>query len=283
MWTTEQLIAAALEEDIGTGDLTSEYFVPAAERASARIFVKEAGVLAGVEVAAAVFAKVDPELDVQILLRDGARLTAGETVLEVFGRTRPILTAERTALNFIQRLSGVASQTARFMAAIEGTGVRMLDTRKTTPGWRQLEKAAVAAGGGTNHRIGLHDAVMVKDNHLLAESRLSELQAAIDKVRAARPGVRIELEADRREQVEAFLALRGVDWILLDNMTHAELAECVALVRKEAPALKLEASGGVTIETVRGIAETGVDFISSGALTHSARALDFSLELTRVE
>ena len=270
-----QLIDAALAEDIGTGDLTSQYFV-GPQRGRARIFAKQKAVLAGVEVAAEVFRRVDPKLKVSVVRASGRRVAKGNTVLEVAGPVRSILTGERVALNFIQRLSGVATLTRRFVDAVGRRKTRILDTRKTTPGWRLLEKAAVAAGGGTNHRMGLYDMVMVKDNHLLATARLPELQAAIRTFRTAHPGVRVELEADTLAQVRSFLTLEGVDVILLDNMKPAQLAAAVQL---GAGRVQFEASGGVTLETVPAIAATGVDFISVGALTHSAVAVDFSLEL----
>jgi nicotinate-nucleotide pyrophosphorylase (carboxylating) len=280
--TATELITAALAEDIGPGDVTSQFFVSEDEVATARIFSREQGVAAGVAVAGEVFTQVDAGVKVRNLKTDGATLSKGDTLMEISGRTRSLLTAERTALNFLQHLCGVATLTRRYADAIAGTKAILLDTRKTTPGWRVLEKAAVAAGGATNHRFGLYDAVLVKDNHLLTETRVPELQAAIDRVRAAHPTLRIELEADRLAQVRAFLRLGGVDRILLDNMSRAHLREAVALVRTQAPQVKLEASGGVSLESIRPIAETGVDFISVGAITHSARALDLSLELTRM-
>jgi nicotinate-nucleotide pyrophosphorylase (carboxylating) len=192
------------------------------------------------------------------------------------GRAASLLTAERTALNFLQRLSGVATLASKFVAAVQGTPAKILDTRKTTPGMRALEKAAVLAAGARNHRIGLYDMVMVKDNHLAGPWALEDFQASISKVKSERPGIRVELEADTVEQVRQFVALEGVDVILLDNMTVPELRAAVAL-RK--PGLFFEASGGVTLKTVRQIAETGVDFISVGEMTHSAPAVDFSLEI----
>lgn len=268
-------IAIALAEDLGPGDLTSRYFV-GVEKRSARIFAKEPAVAAGVETGAEVFRRVDPQLAVRVVRGEGAALAQGDTVLEIRGAVRSILTAERVALNFIQRLSGTATLTRRFVEAVAGTRARILDTRKTTPGLRALEKAAVVAGGGVNHRFGLYDMVMVKDNHLAADTSLAHLQAAIRTFRAEHPGLRVELEADTLEQVRRFLTLDGVDVILLDNMTCAQLAEAVAL---GASRVQFEASGGVTLATVAGIAATGVDFISVGALTHSAPAIDFSLEL----
>jgi len=268
-------IAIALAEDLGPGDLTSRYFL-GMEAGSARIFAKERAIAAGIGTAAEVFRRVDPLLDVRIVRGDGTALQRSDTVLEIAGTVRSILTAERVALNFIQRLSGTATLTRRFVEAIAGTRARILDTRKTTPGLRALEKAAVVAGGGLNHRFGLYDMVMVKDNHLAAGTSLEDLQVAIRRFREENPGRRVELEADTPEQVRRFLTLIGVDVILLDNMTCAQMSEAVAL---GAGRMQFEASGGVSLATVAAIAATGVDFISVGALTHSAPAIDFSLEL----
>ncbi len=272
-------IAAALAEDLGPGDVTSEFFVEPDRVASAVMVARQACVLAGGEVARATFLRVDPALAVQVLKPDGARLSAGNPVLRVAGRARSVLGAERVALNFVQRLSGIATLTARFVDAVAGTGVHILDTRKTTPGLRVLEKAAVKAGGGTNHRVGLHDMVLVKDNHLAGTPDIHALRDSIACVRAARPGIRIELEADGLEQVTAFLTLDGVDVILLDNMNTAQLRQAVALrAQLGMQRVKFEASGGVNLSTVRAIAETGVEAISAGALTHSAVAVDFGLD-----
>ena len=268
-------IAVALAEDLGPGDLTSRYFVGTESR-SARIFAKEPAVAAGVGTGAEVFRRVDPQLEVRVVRGDGAALMKGDTVLEISGAVRSILTAERVALNFIQRLSGTATLTRRFVEAVAGTPARILDTRKTTPGLRALEKAAVVAGGGVNHRFGLYDMVMVKDNHLATGSPADHLPAAIRRFRDENPGLRVELEADTLEQVRRFLTFAGVDVILLDNMTCAQMSAAVAL---GAGRVQFEASGGVTLATVGAIAATGVDFISVGALTHSAPAIDFSLEL----
>ncbi|MBK1825927.1 carboxylating nicotinate-nucleotide diphosphorylase [Haloferula rosea] len=276
------LIDAALAEDIGPGDVTSEYFVPEDRQVRALLVAREEGCLAGVEVAAEVFRRVDPAIDVQVLLTDGSRVSAGAHVLIADGPARGILTAERTALNFLQRLSGVATATRRYVDAVAETSARILDTRKTTPGWRLLEKAAVLAGGGTNHRMGLYDRAMVKDNHLVAEHDPASLQDAIRRLKETHPEVEVELEADELEQVEAFLALEGVDHILLDNMSLEELRKAVAL-RGDHPRPLLEASGGVTLETVQGIAETGVDFVSVGAITHSVMALDLALDFVELE
>jgi len=274
----EQSIVAALAEDVGPGDVTCEYFVTAGQKGHARIVAKEAGVAAGVEVAAEVFRRVEPTLQLEVLRASGSLVAPGDTVLTIDGDVRSILTAERVALNFIQRLSGVASLTRHFADAVDGTGAKILDTRKTTPGLRALEKAAVVAGGGTNHRFGLYDMVLVKDNHLAARDDLDFLRSAIARVRAERPGIRVELEADTLDQVRGFLTLEGVDVILLDNMTLNQMREAVAL---GAGRVEFEASGGVNLETVRAIADTGVNLISVGALTHSAKALDFSLDLQR--
>jgi len=279
-------ITQALAEDIGDGDLTSAHFVDADAQATATIIAKEDAVVAGAEVAAEVFRRVDSQLKVQIVCNDGVEVKKGDVVISVAGSARSILTGERVALNFIQQLSGVATLTRRFVQETEGTKAKILDTRKTTPGLRQLEKAAVVAGGGTNHRIGLYDMVMVKDNHLAMNGvnttkAAADLQDRINRFKTEHPDIRIELEADTLQQAAAFLALNGVDVILLDNMSLGSLCEAVKL-RGDKPVL-LEASGGVSLKTVHAIAATGVDFISAGALTHSAVAVDFSLELIRTE
>lgn len=279
---TSALIDAALAEDVGSGDLTAEYFVPEDRQIRALLVARQEGCLAGVEVAAEVFRRVDPTLEVRVHLGDGSQVAVGAHVLVVEGAARSILTAERTALNFIQRLSGVASATRRYVEALGGTGARVLDTRKTTPGWRVLEKMAVRAGGGVNHRMGLYDRAMVKDNHLVAEHDLMGLQKAIHRLKADHPGVEVELEADRMDQVSDFLGLEGVDHLLLDNMSLDELREAVAM-RGDRQSPLLEASGGVTLKTVRGIGETGVDFVSVGAITHSAKALDLALDFVELQ
>ncbi|PAW64669.1 MAG: nicotinate-nucleotide diphosphorylase (carboxylating) [Verrucomicrobiia bacterium Tous-C4TDCM] len=275
--TVERLIEAALTEDIGAGDLTSLYFVPAERRSTAFIVAREAGVLSGGEVALEVFRKVDPAIEATLLVNDGDRISEGAYVMKIEGPSRSVLTAERTALNFMQRMSGVARATRRYVDEVRGTSAEILDTRKTIPGWRLLDKQAVLHGGGTNHRMGLYDRVMVKDNHLVAEGRLEELQEAIRRLKADHPAVEVELEADRLEQVEAFLELEGVDYLLLDNMGLDELRLAVGL-RGDRANPRLEASGGVNLDTVAGIAATGVDFISVGAITHSVKALDLALD-----
>ncbi len=279
---SETLIRLALAEDIGEGDVTSLHFIPEDRKARAFVTCRTDGVVSGTALAARVFGTVDPALDVEVLITDGSRVSAGALLIRIKGAARSILTAERTALNFLQRLSGTATLTARYVDAVAGTRARILDTRKTTPGYRLLEKRAVVDGGGTNHRLGLHDRAMVKDNHLVAEGGPTALQAAILRLKDQHPAVEVELEADRLDQVREFLAMDGVDHILLDNMSLDDLRAAVGM-RGEGARPLLEASGGVNLETVRGIAETGVDFISVGALTHSAPALDLGLDFTPID
>lgn len=272
-------IAIALLEDIGPGDITTDFFVPDGLHALGRIIARERAIVAGGQTAAEVFRRVNPKLNVEILQPDGAALIGGETILEVRGPARSILTAERVALNFLQRLSGIATLTRQFVDAIGKSRAKILDTRKTTPGLRVLEKAAVMAGGGANHRFNLSDMVLVKDNHLSVGAGLSEFASTIQRLRQERPEIRIEVEAERLEQVHSFLEIEGIHVILLDNMKPSQIREAVALGRKK---VKFEASGGVTLKNVRQIAATGVDYISVGALTHSATAINMSLELTHV-
>ena len=270
-------IEIALREDLGDGDVTTDFFVSKSQQAMARIVARERAILAGTETAAEVFRRVDSTLDVAVLRNDGSEVNAGENVIELRGSARPILKAERVALNFLQRLSGIATLTRKFVDAAANDRVKILDTRKTTPGLRALEKAAVVAGGGANHRFGLFDMVLLKDNHLAANTGFDAFAKAVHKVREARPNVQIEVEADTLEQVRTFLEIDGIDLILLDNMKPAQIREAIALGKNK---VKFEASGGVTLKNVRQIAATGVDYISIGALTHSPRAVDFSLELT---
>ena len=270
-------IEIALREDLGDGDVTTDFFVPKSQQAMARIVAHERAILAGTETAVEVFRRVDSTLDVAVLRNDGSEVNAGENVIELRGSARPILKAERVALNFLQRLSGIATLTRKFVDAAANDHVKILDTRKTTPGLRALEKAAVVAGGGANHRFGLFDMVLVKDNHLAASRGSDAFAKAVRKFREARPNVQIEVEADTLEQVRTFLEIGGIDLILLDNMKPAQIREAIALGKNK---VKFEASGGVTLKNIRQIAATGVDYISIGALTHSPRAIDFSLELT---
>ncbi|MFT4547288.1 MAG: nicotinate-nucleotide pyrophosphorylase (carboxylating) [Verrucomicrobiales bacterium] len=277
--TTLALIDQALEEDLrDVGDLTSLYFVPEEAVSSGRIVSREDAVLAGVEVAEEVFHKVDPKTKVTCVRQSGDAIKPGEVAIEISGRSRSILSAERIALNFLQRLSGVATLTRSFVDAAGNHKARILDTRKTTPGWRLLEKRAVVDGGGKNHRMGLYDMVMVKDNHLKAEGSPEAIQRAVDKIKSEREGISVELEVDTLEQLADFLKLDGIDFILLDNMGSDKLREAVAMNEAAGGKVELEASGGVNLETVGGIAASGVDFISVGALTHSARSIDLSLE-----
>jgi nicotinate-nucleotide pyrophosphorylase (carboxylating) len=272
-------IGIALREDIGGGDITTVSFVPENQQASARIIARERAIVAGIDVAADVFRRVDASLRPEILRGDGAIVNSGESVLEVRGNARSILTAERVALNFLQRLSGIATLTHQFVEAVGDNRAKILDTRKTTPGLRKLEKAAVVAGGGENHRFGLYDMVLVKDNHLFARPNFSNIAETIRRLHEDRPDIKIELEADTLDQVRAFIGMDGVDVILLDNMSAPQMREAIALGQGK---VKFEASGGVTLQNIGQIAATGVDYISIGALTHSARAVDFSLEMTHV-
>ncbi len=271
-------INLALREDLGdAGDITSALFVAPDARAHARVVPREKAVIAGTLTAAEVFRRVDPALKISVELTDGTPVLGGETILEIRGSARSILTAERVALNFLQRLSGIATLTREFVEAVGENPARILDTRKTTPGLRALEKAAVVAGGGMNHRFGLFDRILVKDNHLALQPDLGKLASAIRAAKIQQPPLEVEVEADTLEQVRALVKIEGIDVILLDNMPTPELREAVALGRKHN--IKFEASGGVNLRTVRRIAATGVDYISVGALTHSAPAIDISLDV----
>ncbi len=271
-----QAVRQALAEDIGAGDVTTLACVPPEATARAVLRARESIVLAGLDFARVAFHELDPNLKLQTRAKDGQRLAPGDVALEISGAARAILTAERVALNFTQRLSGVATLTARFVAAVSGTGARILDTRKTTPGWRHFEKYAVACGGGTNHRTGLYDLVLIKDNHLaaLAGASPNPIAAAVQRARQAWPQLKVEVEADTLEQVDQ-AADAGADFILLDNMPPDQLREAVRRVRGRS---QTEASGGIRLETVRAVAETGVNFISVGAITHSAPAVDLGLD-----
>jgi nicotinate-nucleotide pyrophosphorylase (carboxylating) len=272
-------IAAALKEDIGQGDVTTDFFVPATLHAIGRIIARERAVVAGTGTAAEVFRQVDPSIDTQILRPDGDEVVGGDVMIEVRGLARSILKAERVALNFLQRLCGIATLTRQFVETIKNHPAKILDTRKTTPGLRSLEKAAVLAGGGENHRFGLYDMVLVKDNHLMTLDGLSGFADRIKQLRQERQDIQIEVEADDLEQVRAFVEIPGIDVILLDNMVPAQIREAVALKTDN---LKFEASGGITLKNVNRIAATGVDYISVGSLTHAARAIDIGLEITHV-
>jgi nicotinate-nucleotide pyrophosphorylase (carboxylating) len=271
------LIRRALDEDIGWGDVTTDHSVPAEQRSRGVLLAKQEGVLCGGQVFAETLAMVDASVKVDLLAPDGAVVRPGEVAARLDGPTRALLTGERTALNFLQRMSGVATATAAFVARLGGLPTKLVDTRKTTPGLRVLEKYAVRVGGGHNHRFNLADAVLLKDNHLAAlRSRGLDLAAAIRAIKRGVPHtMKIEVEVTSIEQVEPALS-GGADIILLDNMSNEEMREAVRRIGGRA---LTECSGNVTLDTVRERAETGVDLISSGSLTHSARAVDFSLEI----
>jgi nicotinate-nucleotide pyrophosphorylase (carboxylating) len=276
----DAIIELALSEDIGSGDLTARTVIPETARATGQMLLKSTGVISGLTVAERVFALVDTKIRWQALVEDGVSLEAGTVIGEITGPARSVLTAERTALNFVQRLSGVATLTRTFVDAIAGTGARIIDTRKTTPGMRVLDKQAVRHGGGFNHRIGLFDGVMIKDNHIAALGGDDAIGEAVDRARSQIPHtVKIEVEVANLEQLRLALA-SGAEIIMLDNMSIEMMREAVAITAGKAI---LEASGGVNLASVRAIAESGVDVISVGALTHSAPALDISvdLEITR--
>ncbi|MBV9463875.1 MAG: carboxylating nicotinate-nucleotide diphosphorylase [Verrucomicrobiae bacterium] len=274
---TRALIRDALDEDVGRGDRTSQAVLPPGRKLGAFVAAKAPGILCGLEIAAAVF-KTAPGVKVKVLSRDGSALVPGTRVLSIEGAGGAILTRERMALNFLQRLSGIATLTSHYVERLQGLPCRVLDTRKTTPGWRELEKYAVACGGGTNHRRGLDDMILIKDNHLVALAEFENpIGEAVRRARRRFPRLKVEVECDTLEQVA--LALRAKpDFILLDNMDVETLRAAVKAARSAKSKAKLEASGNVTLDSLRAIAETGVDFISVGALTHSAPGLDLSLE-----
>ena len=269
-------VRAALAEDLGSGDVTTLATVPTNAKSVALMRAREPLVVAGIQFAEIAFRELSPKIKIKKYFHDGQRAKTGETLLKISGPARAILSAERVALNFLQRLSGVATATAQFADAVKNTRAKILDTRKTTPGWRRFEKFAVACGGGKNHRIGLFDKVLIKDNHLVAlrNEKPNAIAAAVLRARQKFPKLKVEAEADTLEQV-AQAADAGADIILLDNMTTARLRQAVKIIRGRA---KTEASGGVNLKTVHNIAATGVDFISVGAITHSARAVDIGLD-----
>jgi len=273
----DQLIELALSEDVGAGDRTTEWTVDPEAGGRAAIVAKKPLVVAGTLAAVQVFQKVEPRLQVDLRARDGDPLEVGEVLLQLEGPLRGILTGERAALNFLGHLSGIATLTREYVRAVEGTEARILDTRKTTPGWRELEKAAVRAGGGENHRLGLHDMVLIKDNHLVAAGGI---KAAVERIRGENSqGLEVEVEVTSLMELEELIPL-GVDRILLDNMDIPTMEEAVVRVRSLGRGRPLtEASGNINLRTVRVVAETGVDFISVGALTHSAPGADLSLRV----
>ena len=267
-------IDLALEEDVGSGDVTTEWTVPESRKLGAVIMAKAGGVIAGIDVADAVFWRIDERIETDLILQDGDPVRAGQEVFRLRGPARAILTGERVALNFMQRLSGIATLTRAFSDAIRGTEARILDTRKTTPGLRRLERAAVRAGGGLNHRFGLFDMVLIKENHIRAAGGI---RAAVDAVKRNNfNGLAVEVETTSMYEVRDAVDCE-VDRILFDNMPLDLLREAVEYVKAADPLIELEASGGITLQNVRAIAELGVDYISIGALTHSAPSLDLSL------
>jgi len=269
----DSVITRALAEDVGSGDVTTDAIVPADLRGSADVVVREAGVICGLDQAFAVLLELDPTARIELLAQDGDRIERPpQVVARLHASLRALLTGERTALNLLQRMSGIATTTRRYADLVAGTGVQLLDTRKTAPGLRALDKHAVACGGGTNHRAGLHDAVLIKDNHVAVAGGVP---SAVERVRLRHPGRPVEVEVDTLDQLQQALAA-GADVILLDNMPPAQLRRAVATTAGRA---RLEASGGITTDTIREVAETGVDAISVGALTHSVRALDIALEV----
>ena len=273
----DRIIEVALAEDTGYGDATSEAIIPPELEGKASILVKADGVLAGGEVVKKVFLKVDPSLRVELLIKDGAKIKHGDIVATIDGNVSSILKAERVALNFLNRLSGIASQTAQYIARTRGTGARIVDTRKTTPGLRLLEKYAVRMGGGHNHRLHLGDAVLIKDNHLVALRDMGmSLKDIVAKAKKNAPqGLKVEVEVNTTQEVlEAVEA--GADMIMLDNMSPEEMRRAVGLIPDK---IEIEASGGITLANVQAAAETGVNIISIGALTHSSKSLDMSLDL----
>ena len=270
------IIRNALDEDIGIGDVTTSATVPPQANSTANMVAREPLVVAGLNLVEAVFREVSDKFEMRTYVGDGDHVKRNQPLLRIEGQTQAVLTAERVALNFIQRLSGVATMTAAYVDAIKGTKTKILDTRKTTPGWRRLEKYAVTCGGGHNHRFGLFDMVLIKDNHLAAlKGELpNPIAAAVQRARSAYSYLKIEVEADTVEQAEQ-AADAGADIIMLDNMSPEQMRQAIHIINGRA---KTEASGGVKLNTVRAIAETGVDYISVGAITHSARSVDIALD-----
>jgi nicotinate-nucleotide pyrophosphorylase (carboxylating) len=273
--TVLELIQRALVEDIGSGDVTTDATVAEGQVSKARIVARQGGIVAGLPVAAQVFRALDERVVVDVLKPDGSEVEAGVTLARIEGRTRVILTGERVALNFLQRLSGIATLTASYVAALKGSSARLLDTRKTTPGMRELEKYAVTIGGGHNHRMGLWDMVLIKDNHIAAASGITN---AVALARKASPGLTIEVEVTSIDQLWECLDV-GADRVMLDNMTLADMREAISIARSRKPSLEIEISGGVDLADVGVIAKLNPDFVSVGAITHSAPALDLSLEM----
>ncbi len=274
----DQLLELAFAEDIGDGDHTTLSTIPADAMGRQHLLVKEEGILAGVEIARKVFAKLDPSLKMTVSIGDGARVRPGDIAFVVEGPVRSLLMAERTMLNIMQRMSGIATTTDRYQSRLEGLDCKVLDTRKTTPGLRMLEKEAVKIGGGCNHRIGLFDMILIKDNHVDFAGGIDKaVSRAKEYCREKGKNLKIEVEVRNTDEIRQAIAA-GVDRIMLDNFTPARTAEAVKLIRSEAPGVEIESSGGITIDTLRAYGEAGVDFVSVGALTHSVKGLDMSFK-----
>ncbi len=270
----DELVRQSLREDVGSGDVSTAVAVAPGTRATGALVARQAGVVAGLSLVARVYGALDPDVDVEVLVADGSAVAAGRELVRLSGPAASLLTGERTALNFIQHLGGIATLTARFVAAAGGTDCRVLDTRKTLPGYRALAKYAVRCGGGDNHRLGLYDRVLLKDNHWASGDAIA---AMVARARDTFPLLAIEVEVDTPAQLAAVLPL-GVEWIMLDNFTVADVAAAVAARAAVAPATKLEVSGNVTLDTIGAYARTGVDAVSVGRLTHSAPALDIGMD-----
>ena len=273
---TDRLIELAFAEDIGDGDHTTLCSIPETATGKARLLIKEEGILAGVEVAKAVFHKFDPDLSVEVFINDGAHVKPGDVAFVVSGKVQSLLQTERLMLNIMQRMSGIATTTHSYVKLLDGTKAKVLDTRKTTPGMRMLEKAAVKIGGGENHRIGLFDMILLKDNHVdFAGGIENAIRGAQQYLKEKNKQLKIEIEVRNFDELNQALGVGGVDRIMLDNFTPEQTREAVKLVNGR---VELESSGGITFETIRRYAETGVDYISVGALTHSVKSLDMSLK-----
>lgn len=277
----DDLIDLAFAEDIRDGDHTTLSIIPASEYGKQQLIVKEEGILAGVEVAKRVFEKFDPELEVETLIEDGAHVKPGDVAFIVTGPVRSLLQTERTMLNIMQRMSGIATTTARYQKELEGLKTKVLDTRKTTPGMRLLEKQAVKLGGGTNHRIGLFDMILIKDNHVDFAGGIPQAVASVrEYLKRNHKDLKIELEVRNEAEIEQAIEA-GVDRIMLDNFTPERSRKAVEIIRAKAPGIEIESSGGITIDNLRAYGECGVDFISVGALTHSVKGLDMSFKAVK--
>lgn len=277
----DDLLTLAFAEDVGDGDHTTLSTIPAEARGKQRLIIKEPGILAGVEMARKVFEKFDPELKMTVFLTDGTEVKPGDVAFEVEGSVRSLLQTERTMLNIMQRMSGIATTTARYQKELEGLKTKVLDTRKTTPGMRLLEKQAVKLGGGTNHRIGLFDMILIKDNHVDFAGGIPQAVASVrEYLKRNHKDLKIELEVRNEAEIEQAIEA-GVDRIMLDNFTPERTRKAVEIIRSKAPGIEIESSGGITIDNLRAYGECGVDFISVGALTHSVKGLDMSFKAVK--